>query len=143
MATRYWRISRGSTESSRYRSHSCWTAACSRSVPSGRVGDAVRRGGPPDWSPCRARVERIKAANVMSVEIGEEGWGQVRHIPSARLAHPASKHTPPAGVTAPNARAPVSASTYRDPEKSTVPATNSHPAARTGGAGQPVTDHHK
>src|SRR2546422_7732814 len=72
MATRYWRISRGSTESSRYRNHSCWTAACSRSVPSGRVGDDVRRGGPPDGGPCTKRVESTKAANVMSVEIPEE-----------------------------------------------------------------------
>ena len=47
---------------------------------------------------------------------------------TASNTHPAMKHTPPSGVMAPRARTPDSAMAYSEPEKSTVPATNSHPA---------------
>ena len=41
---------------------------------------------------------------------------------------PARNAAPPNGVTAPSPRHPVSASAYRLPENTTVPATNSQPA---------------
>ena len=46
-----------------------------------------------------------------------------------RLAQPARSSTPPTGVTAPSHRSPVSASTYNDPENTTIPAAND-PIAR-------------
>jgi len=47
----------------------------------------------------------------------------------ARMSHPATKQRPPIGVMAPSQRTPVMDSRYRLPEKTTIPATNSHPEA--------------
>ena len=51
------------------------------------------------------------------------------------------KHTPPSGVMAPRARTPVKVMAYREPENSTVPATNSHPAAKAGVPGHRCATH--
>src|SRR5436853_177896 len=49
------------------------------------------------------------------------------------------KARPPRGVMAPSARMPVTASRYRLPENSTVPATKSQPAAVVAAPGQRAT----
>ena len=43
---------------------------------------------------------------------------------NATATHPPTSNKPPIGVTAPNFFCPVSTSTYKDPEKITIPARN-------------------
>jgi hypothetical protein len=64
-----------------------------------------------------------------------------RRADSARQIHPARNATPPSGVIAPSQRTPDSASAYRLPEKSTVPARNSHPANCGSVPGQRAAAH--
>ena len=61
---------------------------------------------------------------------------RVRNTAAARESQPAMKQAPPSGVMAPNARMPVSAMAYSEPEKRMVPATKSQPLAVTSGPGQ-------
>src|SRR5687767_229080 len=57
------------------------------------------------------------------------------HTAQASTSHPAMKAAPPTGVTAPSQRCPLTASKYRVPQKTTVPAMKSQPASATADDG--------
>ena len=59
-----------------------------------------------------------------------------RSAPTASTTQPAMRQSPPIGVIAPSQRMPVTASRYRLPEKTTIPATNSQPADPVQAFGQ-------